>query len=56
MTMACPVWFEYCVWDYSDPSWPVLVGLREDAPPEIVRQFRKDQRAFRKAEEQGIIL
>ena len=56
MTMVCPVWFEYCVWDYSDPSYPVLVGLRDDTPPEIRKQYEKDQRAYRKAMEQGICL
>jgi hypothetical protein len=56
MTMAEPVWFRYTEWDYSDPSFPVMKGLRKDTPPEIVKVFRKDQRAFRKAAEQGIIL
>lgn len=56
MTMARPVWFEYCVWDYSDPLFPVLIGLREDTPPEIVREFEMDQKAFREAERRGIEL
>ena len=56
MTMAEPVWFKYCVWDYSDPMYPVLVGLRKDTPPGIVEQFERDQESFRKAEEEGIIL
>ncbi len=56
MTMAKPVWFDYVEWDYTDPSFPVMKGLRKDTPPEIVKVFRKDQRAFRKAAEQGIIL
>ena len=54
MTMLKPIWFDYCVWDYSDPSFPVLVGLREDTPPEIKKQFKKDQKMFRKAREKGI--
>ena len=54
MTMLKPIWFEYCVWDYSDPSWPVLIGLREDTPPEIKKQFKKDQKMFREAREKGI--
>ena len=56
MTMAEPEWFRYVVWDYSDPSFPVMVGLREDTPPELVKQFKRDQRMFRKAREQGIDL
>ena len=56
MTIERPVWFDYCVWDYSDPSFPVLIGLREDTPPEIVREFEKDQKAFREAERRGIEL
>ena len=54
MTMLKPIWFDYCVWDYSDPSLPVLVGLREDTPPEIKKQFKKDQKMFREARERGI--
>ena len=56
MTIARPEWFDYCVWDYSDPSFPVLIGLREDTPPEMRKRFEEDQRAFRRAREQGIIL
>ena len=47
MTIAKPIWFEYCVWDYSDPSFPVLVGLRDDTPKEIKKQFERDQRMYR---------
>ncbi len=56
MTMAKPVWFDYCEWDYSDPSFPVLKGLRKDTPPEIVKAFERDQRMFREAREEGIDL
>ena len=56
MTIARPVWFDYVVWDYSDPSFPVLVGLREDTPPDIAKRFHEDQERFRKAREQGILL
>ena len=56
MSMMRPVWFDYCVWDYSDPSWPVLIGLREDTPPEIRKRYEEDQRAFEEAERQGILL
>ena len=54
--MARPVWFDYCVWDYTDPSFPVLVGLREDMPEDIKKKFERDQRAFAKAREEGIVL
>lgn len=43
MTIAEPVWFRYAEWDYSDPSFPVLIGLRKDTPPEIVRRFKREQ-------------
>ena len=56
MTMAEPVWFRYVEWDYSDPSFPVMKGLRKDTPKEIVRKFEKDQRFFRECEEKGIML
>ena len=56
MTMLKPEWFEYVIWDYSDPMFPVMVGLREDTPPELVKKFKRDQRMFRKAREQGIDL
>ena len=56
MTMIEPVWFRYVEWDYSDPMFPVMKGLREDTPPEIRKQFKKDQRAYRKAYEDGIQL
>ena len=56
MTMLKPEWFEYVIWDYSDPMFPVMGGLREDTPPELVKQFKRDQRMFRKAREQGIDL
>ena len=56
MTMMEPVWFRYVEWDYSDPSFPVMIGLRKDTPQEIVKRFKKDQRAFARAREQGICL
>ena len=56
MTMAEPVWFRYAEWDYSDPSFPVMKGLRKDTPPEIAKRFEEDQRYYRECEEKGIIL
>ena len=56
MTMEEPKWFRYVIWDYSDPSFPMMVGLREDTPPELLKQFKRDQRMFREAREQGICL
>ena len=56
MTMPRPIWFDYVEWDYSDPSFPVMKGLRKDTPPEIVKEFKRDQRAFRKAEKEGVLL
>ncbi len=56
MTMTKPVWFDYVEWDYSDPMYPVMIGLRKDTPPEIVKQFEEDQRMFEEAREQGILL
>ena len=56
MTMPRPIWFDYVEWDYPDPSFPVIKGLRKDTPPEIMKEFRKDQREFRKAEKEGVLL
>lgn len=56
MTMKKPVWFDYVEWDYSDPSFPVIKGLRKDTPPEIVKEFEKDRELLRKAEEGGLCL
>jgi hypothetical protein len=56
MSMAMPEWFVYVEWDYSDTSFPVMKGLRKDTPPELVKKFEEDQKAFRRAREQGIIL
>ena len=56
MTMMEPVWFRYVEWDYSDPSFPVMIGLRKDTPPEIVKKFEEDQKAYREAEERGEVL
>ncbi len=55
MSMAEPEWFRYVEWDYSDPSFPVMKGLRKDTPPELVKKFEEDQKAYRRAREQGII-
>lgn len=49
MTINKPVWFEYVVWDYTDKWNPKIKGFKEDTPKEIVEQFKKDQRAYRKA-------
>lgn len=56
MTMPRPTWFDYVEWDYSDPSFPVMKGLRKDTPQEIVKEFKRDQREFRKAEKEGVLL
>ena len=56
MTIAEPVWFRYAEWDYSDPSFPVLIGLRKDTPPEIVKQFKRDQRMYAEARRERIEL
>ncbi len=56
MTILRPVWFDYAEWDYSDPSYPVLIGLRKDTPEEIVKAFERDQKAYKKAREEGILL
>ncbi len=46
MTIAEPEWFEYVVWDYSDPSFPVMKGLKKGTPKEIVEQFERDQKEY----------
>lgn len=56
MTMARPAWFDYVEWDYSDPSFPVMKGLRKDTSEEIREQFERDQKEYREAEDRGEIL
>ena len=56
MTIGRPVWFDYVVWDYSDPSFPVMKGLKKDTPKEIIEQFKKDQKMYKDAEEKGLLL
>ena len=46
----------YVEWDYSDPSFPVMIGLREDTPPEIRKRFEEDQKAYEEAYENGILI
>lgn len=54
--MERPVWFDYAEWDYSDPSFPVLKGLRKDTPEEIVKAFERDQKRYEEAMRRGICL
>lgn len=56
MTLIKPEWFDYVVWDYSNPSFPVMKGLRKDTPKKLVEQFKKDQKEYQEAYEQGIFL
>ena len=56
MSMAKPEWFDYVEWDYSNPSFPVMKGLRKDTPPELVKRFEEDQRLYEEAERNGEIL
>ena len=56
MSIPRPIWFDYCVWDYSDPMYPVLIGLKEDTPEEIRKQFEEDQKMYEEAERLGICL
>lgn len=41
MTMCEPSWFDYIEWDYSDPSFPVFVKLRDDTPEEIRKEYEE---------------
>lgn len=56
MTMLEPVWFKYVVWDYTDPSFPVMKGLKKDTPKEIVQKFKEDQKMYKEMEKKGIKL
>ena len=56
MTIAKPIWFDYVEWDYSDPSYPVMKGLRKDTPKEIVEIFEEDQRFYEECAREGILL
>lgn len=51
-----PEWFKYVVWDYSNPSFPVMKGLRKDTPKELIKQFEEDQKEYEEALENGILL
>ena len=56
MTIERPVWFDYAVWDYSDPSFPVLKGLKKNTPKKVIEQFKKDQKMYKEADKKGILL
>ena len=56
MSMLKPDWFDYVVWDYSDPSFPVMKGLKKNTPKELVEQFKKDQKMYAEARAKGIDL
>ena len=53
MTLDKPIWIDYLVWDNSDPLYPVVKGFKKDTPKEIIEQYKKDQRMYAKAEEEG---
>ena len=54
--MKEPVWFKYVVWDYSDPSFPVMKGLKKDTPKDIIKAFKDDQKELRELEEKHIFI
>ena len=56
MSMSEPVWYQYVVWDYSDPSFPVMKGLKKDTPKEIIEKFKEDQKYYKECEEKLIML
>ena len=56
MTIAKPSWFDYVVWDYSDPSFPVMKGLKKNTPKKLIKKFKEDQKRFAEARENGEIL
>lgn len=56
MSMDIPEWFSYVVWDYSDPSFPVMKGLKKNTPKELVKKFKEDQKRYAKALEDGILM
>lgn len=48
-----PVWYDYVVYDMSNPSNPVAVGFRPDTPKEILKAYKKDLKAYQKAKEEN---
>lgn len=54
--MGQPEWFEYVVWDYSDPSFPVMKGLKKNTPKDIIEKFKKDQKMYEECEKKHIML
>ena len=48
-----PVWYEYVVWDMSDPSFPVAKGFAPDTPKDVLKQYKKDLKAYQKAQEEN---
>lgn len=51
--MAKPVWYDYIVWDFSDPSFPKMVGFEKDTPEDIIEQYKKDKKDFEKMQEEN---
>ncbi len=41
MSMLMPRWFDYIVWDYSDPMNPVFVKLKDDTPDDIREEYEE---------------
>ena len=48
-----PVWFDYLVWDFSDPSFPKSIGFEKDTPKEIIEQYEKDKVQYKKEMEEN---
>lgn len=50
--MPKPVWFDYLVWDYSDPQEPVAVGFKKDTPKDIIKAYKEQSKKLQEMQEE----
>ena len=55
MSMPEPVWLKYAIYEQKD-GYPILKGFRKDTPKEVLDAFKKEQKAVRRALDDGIEL
>ena len=48
-----PVWYDYVVWDMSDPSFPVPKGFKPDTPKDVIKAYKKDLKEYQQAQEEN---
>jgi hypothetical protein len=47
-----PVWYDFLIWDTSDPMFPVAKGFKKGTPPEIIKAYKKDLKDYQRRREE----